>query len=206
MSVQRKVTSFVTRGDGLDRQLLVFWHAGSGVQVPAGTVEHGEAFEAAAIREAGEETGLIGLELVARLGSQQLDLPAGTAALLREEHLLTTPGGAKTSWSFRNVRVEVVDTVDGYSRIVYAERDLDTPEGLEYARFEGWVPSDALASKQERAFYHFRTTQPAPDEWKQLENGRFDFHLRWEPLHPKPTVLLAGQQEWLDTYYGALTG
>jgi hypothetical protein len=101
--------------------------------------------------------------------------------------------------------VEVVDSAGGYSRVVYAERDLDTPNGLEYARFEGWVPSDALATKQERAFYHVRATQPTPDEWQQLENGIFEFHLRWEPLHPKPAVLVGGQQEWLDTYYDALT-
>jgi 8-oxo-dGTP pyrophosphatase MutT (NUDIX family) len=205
VATQRKVTSFVTRGDGPERELLVFWHAGSGVQVPAGTVEPGEPFDEAAIREAGEETGLAGLELVRPLGVQAIDLPAGTAALLREEHLRTTPGGPKTSWAFRNIRVNVVDAVDGYSRVVYTERDIDRPDGLEYARFEGWVPSDALASKQERAFYHFRTTQPSPDEWRQLENGIFDLHLRWEPLHPKPDALLAGQQEWLDTHYAALT-
>ncbi|MBM7785156.1 NUDIX domain-containing protein [Tenggerimyces flavus] len=205
MSVQRKVTSFVTRGDGLGRELLVFWHAGSGVQVPAGTVEPGEPFEAAAIREAAEETGLDGLELVRSLGVQSIDFPEGRAALVRKEYLRTAPAGPETSWPLTNSVVDVVAQADGFTRIVYAERDIDVEDGLEYARFEGWVPSSALASKQERAFYHFRTTKPSPEEWKQLENGIFEFHLRWEPLHPKPTVLVAGQQDWLDTYHSALT-
>lgn len=48
-----------------------------GVQVPAGTVQDGEALGAAAIREAGEETGLDGLTLVRYLGTADYDVRPG---------------------------------------------------------------------------------------------------------------------------------
>ncbi|HEY8455916.1 MAG TPA: hypothetical protein VIL34_09995 [Actinopolymorphaceae bacterium] len=72
------------------------------------------------------------------------------------------------------------------------------------ARFEGWVPSDCLVRRQERAFFHFRTVGPTPDRWFQRENDQLDFHLYWVALTPKPDVLLSGQQEWLDEFYDDL--
>ena len=45
-----KVAAFVTRGDGPERELLVFRHPRAGIQLPAGTVEAGEAIEVAALR------------------------------------------------------------------------------------------------------------------------------------------------------------
>ncbi|MFZ5923301.1 MAG: NUDIX hydrolase [Chloroflexota bacterium] len=69
---KRKVYAYVThRG-----RLLVFRHVhepGAGLQVPGGTVEDGEGFEAAVRREAFEETGLPGLELVRFLGEEVRD-------------------------------------------------------------------------------------------------------------------------------------
>ena len=53
----KKVVAYITRGD----ELLVFTHRDSpeaGVQVPAGTVEEGETFDAAVLREVQEETDL----------------------------------------------------------------------------------------------------------------------------------------------------
>lgn len=209
VDVQRKVTTFVTRGSGAAAELLVFWHAGSGTQVPGGTVEDGEQFEVAARREVAEETGLPCLELVADLGVRRYDLPAARAVVMRKVFLQTRPGpdGPQTSWSFTHIGVEVVDRQEGYARVVYAERDLDAgDDGLVYARFDGWVPDDALAYRQERAFYHFRAGADTPERWQQLENDKFVFHLYWVPLDPKPDVLIGPQQEWLDSYYDDLTG
>jgi 8-oxo-dGTP pyrophosphatase MutT (NUDIX family) len=62
-----KVFAYITRGD----RLLVFAHTDfpeAGIQVPAGTVESGEATEFAVMREADEETGLTGLVLDGFLG------------------------------------------------------------------------------------------------------------------------------------------
>jgi len=62
-----KVTAFITRGSGPAAELLVFRHPAAGIQLPAGTVEPGERFEVAALREAREESGIDRLRLI-RLG------------------------------------------------------------------------------------------------------------------------------------------
>jgi 8-oxo-dGTP pyrophosphatase MutT (NUDIX family) len=68
-----KVLAYITWGD----KLLVFSHPDfpeAGIQVPAGTIEPDEEPEAAALREAFEETGLTGLALVAPLGERMRDV------------------------------------------------------------------------------------------------------------------------------------
>lgn len=69
----RKVFAYITHGN----RLLVLTHPEApeaGIQVPAGTVEDGEEPEAAVLREALEETGLMGLTLVGFLGEQERDM------------------------------------------------------------------------------------------------------------------------------------
>ena len=71
--LKQKALVYITWGD----KLLVFSHPDfpeAGIQVPAGTIEPGEEPEAAALREAYEETGLSGLELVTPLGEQARDV------------------------------------------------------------------------------------------------------------------------------------
>jgi 8-oxo-dGTP pyrophosphatase MutT (NUDIX family) len=73
-----KVVAYVTRGDAL----LVFRHRDLplvevGLQVPAGTIEHGEPPQEAAAREVEEETGLTGLLLAAYLGAADYDVRPG---------------------------------------------------------------------------------------------------------------------------------
>ncbi|MGF2948605.1 NUDIX hydrolase [Microbacterium alcoholitolerans] len=70
----RKVVGYVVR----NRQLLVFTHDAiplevAGVQVPAGTIEQGEAPEAAVVREVLEETGLAA-RVTAALGVERYDV------------------------------------------------------------------------------------------------------------------------------------
>lgn len=67
-----KVLAYITHGN----RLLVFRQPDfpeAGIQVPGGSVEPGEALEAAVLREAREETGLDGLRLVRFLGVREFD-------------------------------------------------------------------------------------------------------------------------------------
>lgn len=73
MIERQKVLAYITQGT----RLLVFTHPDSpeaGLQVPAGTVEPNEQPEAAALREAREETNLTALKLVRPLGFQRRDM------------------------------------------------------------------------------------------------------------------------------------
>ena len=65
--------SFVVREGGRARVLLC-QHPSPGIQLPAGTIEPGEAPETAAWREATEETGLAEFANIMPLGFRDLDL------------------------------------------------------------------------------------------------------------------------------------
>lgn len=71
--IKRKAFAYITH----QQKLLVFRHPyapEAGIQVPAGTIEEGEAPEKAALREAYEETGLAGLVLDGFLGEHERDM------------------------------------------------------------------------------------------------------------------------------------
>jgi len=71
--VKHKVFAYITCGN----KLLVFRHPfapEAGIQVPAGTLESGEAPEDGVMREAHEETGLSELTLAGLLGEQERDM------------------------------------------------------------------------------------------------------------------------------------
>ena len=68
-----KALAYITHSD----HLLVFRQPdfpAAGIQVPGGSVEAGEALEAAALREAREETGLAELVVQSYLGSVEYEL------------------------------------------------------------------------------------------------------------------------------------
>ena len=68
-----KVTAVTTRGTGVNREVLVFDHPETGPQLPAGTVEAGESYAAAAHRELREETGLEAVRALGELGRLEED-------------------------------------------------------------------------------------------------------------------------------------
>ena len=97
--IRNKAVAYITRGD----QLLVFSHPAfpeAGIQVPAGTIEPGEAPEDAVLREAHEETGLSGLAVRSFLGIREYDLaPYGKAEIeCRHFFHLECTGEAPAVW------------------------------------------------------------------------------------------------------------
>jgi 8-oxo-dGTP pyrophosphatase MutT (NUDIX family) len=74
-AIKEKVLCYIVR----DGNLLVFRHTDYtneevGIQVPGGSIRAGETPEAAALREACEETGLLGLRVVRKLGETEYDI------------------------------------------------------------------------------------------------------------------------------------
>jgi 8-oxo-dGTP pyrophosphatase MutT (NUDIX family) len=203
---QRKVTVFCTRGAGAAAELLVFRHPTAGIQVPSGTVEEEEAFEAAALRELEEETGLRNARIVRLLAKRPYQLPDGQAVLLGEVELRTRPApdAAGTGWALKNVGVRVLEERDGFLRVDYEEHDLNQPSFL-IARLHGWLPRSALAFRQRRAFFHAVPTEPTRDRWQHFTDadGFTSCEPYWTPLRPRPS-LVEGQDEWLDACYNAL--
>ena len=100
LPVVRKVVAYIV----VDDRVAVFRHRDvpeAGLQVPAGTVEAGESDEDAVLREAEEETGLVGLVIAQRLGKHHFDAsPFGRAELHhRAFFLLSYDGPTVEAWS-----------------------------------------------------------------------------------------------------------
>lgn len=100
-----KALCYVVRDGGL----LVFRHVGAspeevGVQVPAGTVRPGEPPEAAALREAREETGLDAFTVVRRLGKTDYDISPYRFELQRRHVFhLSVDGPVPHRWRSREL-------------------------------------------------------------------------------------------------------
>lgn len=91
-----KVTTYIT----CDEKLLVFRHVDhpeAGIQVPAGTAEHDEDLELAALREAEEESGLSGFVVNGYLGKTAYRLSLQKAVPLRLNAITTTWSGQARS-------------------------------------------------------------------------------------------------------------
>lgn len=101
----RKVLAYVVRAG----RLLVFRHRDhpdAGLQVPAGTLEPGEAPDVGALRETEEETGRSGFGLVRKLGVSEYEFrerfEGRDRRELHERHvfLLAPPPDLPEQWSY----------------------------------------------------------------------------------------------------------
>lgn len=194
-----KLTAFILR-PGLDGpQILAFQHPSAGLQLPAGTVDPGETPEAAALREAAEETGLARLRLVANLGSETVRAPEGQGWLLRSLRPLQQPhprAAEAAQIIARAWPVVIDDFKEGYAHVVYTERDLNhTPPAFEWS-VAGWVPLADLASVQQRHFFHLEPCAPTDSAWAQRADRGHIFQFAWLPLDPPP-ALIPPQDGWL---------
>lgn len=94
-----KVTAFITRSAPDGASLLLFEHPRAGIQIPAGTVEVGETPEAAARREAAEETGLTSLALRRVLGTIAETLPPHERVICKMTTVFARPDRSSFDWA-----------------------------------------------------------------------------------------------------------
>ena len=89
--VVQKVTAFIVREKDGVKELLVFKHPTAGIQIPAGTVEHGEDIKTAVKREVYEETGLQSVEIEAYLGCFENELGEGERIIAETTQVYIEP-------------------------------------------------------------------------------------------------------------------
>jgi ADP-ribose pyrophosphatase YjhB (NUDIX family) len=179
---------------------------------PAGTVEEGETFEDAVLREAHEETCLEQIRLVKLLAESSYSLKEKRQAFLQTTPLFSEPsltsapvdiGYGDGSLFRRGMVVLLRREVEGSSEIVHEEYDLNvSPPKIQFS-VRGWVLSHDLTAQQTRRFFLLTPTQETPDTWELLAEDRYLFRLYWIPLVPRPQ-LMASQDGWLNIVYDQL--
>ncbi len=176
-----KVTALITRPGSSGPELLVFDHGLAGIQLPAGTVEVGENLPAGVLREAWEETGALGLELVRELAVVRRQLVGRAGAVTRD---ITAAGRAYSRGSLLNI-VSVDD------REAATQLWDGTPVDL---------ATVLIARSEERHIFHLRATVEMPDEWLVVtpDGGGSEWSCFWAPIDEAHAMVHEYQRDWLD--------
>jgi 8-oxo-dGTP pyrophosphatase MutT (NUDIX family) len=193
-----KVTIFVTRATAAGYDLLLFEHPSAGIQIPAGTVEVGEAVDAAASREAAEETGLSDFRVRRYLSTTDEVLPEDRRIVAEQTTVFARPDRSSFDWAHlrRGIMVRLERQVDDFAHVTYEEWDnIHEPRYISY-RITGWVREDDLAKIRRRHFFHFEHDGATPDRWS-VETDNHRFVLFWAPLAALPTIV-ERQSPWLE--------
>jgi 8-oxo-dGTP pyrophosphatase MutT (NUDIX family) len=192
-----KVTAFLTRNDREGTELLLFRHPNAGIQIPAGTVEEGESFEQAVLREVAEETGLANVRVVKMIG--QIDeLPSEAShVILQTTKVYSRPDLTSFDWATlrRGIEVQLKRQENGFAQVTYTENDrYPNPAYISY-QITGWIPEEILAGSKRRYLYHLMLEGEAPDTWEQpSDNHRFQ--LFWAPLSNLPDIIPPQRKWW----------
>lgn len=195
-----KVTALILRpAKGQKIEVLIFRHPNAGLQLPAGTVEPGEAPETAVLREVEEETGLTEVRLVKKLGSEKIDLPAGSAYLKQSLRLRSEPSSSAALVEpelGRGWLVETGETQGRYVHVIYREEDLSGKKKRLLWQAEGWAPTAVLDKKLTRHFYWLQTRSSTPQEWEWPSDHGLIFKMIWVPFDLQ-LALVEPQRAWL---------
>lgn len=199
--VLEKVTAFITRESDAGPDLLLFEHPYAGVQIPAGTVEAGEAPEQAALREAAEESGLTALSIRRYLGHSEKRLPDDKRIIAEPTKVYARPDVTSFDWANlpNGTWVSVNRRSGRFSHLTYEEFDrLPDPQYVSMC-ITGWVPDDVLADTQRRHFFLLEFHGRSEERWVvHTDNHRF--MLFWSPLPALPAIM-PPQDAWLEFFY-----
>jgi 8-oxo-dGTP pyrophosphatase MutT (NUDIX family) len=192
-----KVTAFVVRAAPGGPELLLFQHPYAGIQIPAGTIEPGESPEAAALREAGEETGLTEFAAIQSLGSRDELLPRDRRMIVRPATVYSRPDAGSFDWV--HIRSGIVvrhEREQGeFVQITYEEWDRHDTPGVVSFRVTGWIEVTHLAAEFRRHFFLLRYERLTPERWT-VETDNHRFTLFWAPLNALPTII-GSQAPWI---------
>ena len=193
-----KVTAFILRQRPGGPDLLLFEHPSAGIQIPAGTVEAGEEAQIAALREAGEESGLEGLKLEAYLGSRSERPVIGDHFIARATTVYSRPDRTSFAWAHyrRGLTVQLLRRRDGFAHVSFEEPDRWPDPHYATYQITGWVPEEVLAETALRHFYLFSHAGDTPDRWAVPIDNHI-FKPFWAPLDKLPEVV-APQVPWLE--------
>jgi ADP-ribose pyrophosphatase YjhB (NUDIX family) len=196
-----KVTAFVTRMVNGRRELLLFEHPYAGIQIPVGTVEPGEAPEAATIRETHEETGLRDVAIDQYLGMREVVLPDTRRMIHQPTGVYARPDLMSFNWIQlgRGLTVTVERQSGDFTQISYQEWNRQAEPAYVSYQITGWVPSDALAQVHRRHFFTLTTTDATPERWEHIAEQVLRFTLFWAPLDALPP-LRSSQASWLAVF------
>jgi 8-oxo-dGTP pyrophosphatase MutT (NUDIX family) len=199
-STAEKVTAFVTRTTTQGAELLLFEHPHAGIQLPAGTVEAGEAHDLAAAREAYEETGLCDLPQGRFLEGRQEPLPDNHYLLLTTSTVYPRPDHTGFDWATIRYGIRVVcDRHEGdFAHITYQEREEQVDPPFVSYQITGWVPTTVLTRQVMRYFYHFPYHGDTPITWF-VDTDNHRFRLFWAPVTQLP-ALVAPQRWWVEIF------
>ena len=199
-----KVTAFITRPSPQGGELLLFEHPYAGVQIPAGTVEEGEAPRQAALRETREETGLTEVTVLADLGARDAPPPEGYQFVARTTTVYARPDTTSFDWAHlpRAAMVRTLRREEGFTQVEYVEWDQVPDPNWASMCIRGWAPDDALTSTRRRYFYLLASTGPTEERWTVLTDHH-EFELFWAPLADLPSVI-PPQDRWLEVLFDHL--
>ena len=203
-----KVTAFITRGLPEPHELLVIRHPEAGLRLPAGTVEAGETPRAAVLREAGEETGLKQLGIIALLGTRRVELAPDEALMCTDALLQLTPDYSSTVvTSFilrRGMQVKLLESEGGFIRLAYEEQAYRDGMRAVKGRHTGWVVESSITRLVTRHFFHLMASDETAAEWRVQGDMDLIFDCSWSPLKEN-LDLTPPQNEWLRMNYHRLT-
>ena len=183
-----RVTAFITRDSGSERELLIIRPTAVAPQLPDATVDMHETPVATVMRL--QKTVLRApARLERRIAVVRETLGENVRAVVRPTLLRTGPSHEATLMRFpleRGMHVKVAEWRDEFARVAYEEYSFHEDELAIATRRAGWLPVGLLAAQIEHHLFHLSAGETASAAetsavWTPLSraNGLTPAHERW---------------------------